>query len=106
MRTIFGRLSWCLSMSFLALFIGNVTAQQTKVTLKVSNIKKEAVPFASLTIVPVSDTTKALNSITDSSGIAIIELPYGHYDVSVSSVNYLPFKKGINIIGELPVFVL
>ncbi|MEO6455013.1 MAG: outer membrane beta-barrel protein, partial [Ginsengibacter sp.] len=91
---------------FFTLHASTAQAQQTGVTIKVIDAKREAVPFASLKIAALKDTSQIIIKITDSSGTALIDLSYGQYIISVSSVNYLPFKKGITIKVDHPVFML
>ncbi|MEO6455511.1 MAG: hypothetical protein ABIN97_15635, partial [Ginsengibacter sp.] len=95
-----------LTIFFFTLNTSTAQVQQTGVTIKVIDAKREAVPFASLKIATLKDTSQIINKITDSSGVAIIDLSYGQYIISVSSVNYLPFKKGITIKVDHPVFML
>jgi iron complex outermembrane receptor protein len=86
--------------------ITSIHAQQTNVAIKIINAKKEPLPFASVTITPVNDSTQTFNKISDSSGIAMFSLPYERYLVSVSSINYQQLKKGITVKSENPSFTL
>lgn len=106
-RPISHRIVLLISVIFFStLFTDNAQAQQTQVTLKVVDAKKEPVPFASVRVAAFEDSTQALSRITDSSGTVLIDLAYGQYSILVSSVNYLPFKKGITIKSDHPVFIL
>lgn len=95
-----------LVMTFLFCFvsISHTQAQQTNVTIKIINAKKEPLPFASITIRPVKDSTQLFNKVSDSGGIVKFDLSYERYLVSVSSVNYLPFQKGITVKTDSPSF--
>src|SRR5687767_5254826 len=85
-------------------FMSNTQAQQTNVTIKIINAKKEPLPSASVTITSVKDTTQSFNKVSDSSGIVVFDVAHEQYIISVSSVNYLPFKKGITIKTNNPSF--
>ena len=112
MKTTANRLQYSLVTFFISTFFlclsftGHAQAQQTNVTIKIINAKKEPLPFASITITLVKDSTQSFNKVSDSSGIAMFDLAYERYLVSVSSVNYLPFQKGITIKNENPSFTL
>jgi outer membrane receptor protein involved in Fe transport len=79
-------------------------AQQTSITIRIVNAKKEPLPFASVSVISVNDSNQYYDKVSDSSGIARFSLPYQQYIVSVSSVNYAPFKKGITVKSDNPVF--
>lgn len=80
-------------------------AQQTSVSIKVVNAKREPVPYATLIVTSAKDTLQNKKEVSDSSGIAIFDLIYGQYLVSVSAVNYAPFQNGINVKNETPSFI-
>ena len=79
-------------------------AQQTGVTIRIVNTKKEAVPFASVSVIPVKDSSQSLQKVSDSTGTVIFNLAHEQYLVSVSSVNYASFQKGITVKTDHPVF--
>jgi hypothetical protein len=79
-------------------------AQQTVVAIKIVNAKREPLPFATISVTPVKDSTKALHKVSDSSGTVTFNLAHGQYVVAVSSVNYTPFQKGITVKSDHPVF--
>ncbi|MDB5197297.1 MAG: TonB-dependent receptor [Flaviaesturariibacter sp.] len=80
---------------------------QTPVTFKVATSKKEVLPFATIKVAKVLDSTEVVEKLTDSSGIASFSLKSGaQYIVSVSSINYIPLQKGITVSGSNPVFNL
>ena len=82
------------------------SAQQTNVTIKIVNAKKQPLTFASVTVTGVRDSMQTFNKVFDSSGIAIFDLHRNEqYIVSVSSVNYATFKKGITVKNDNPVFI-
>jgi len=83
---------------------GNLQAQDATVTIKIINGKKESLPFATITVTSVKDSTQTFNKVSDSSGVAVFALQYQQYIVNVSSVNYAPFTKGIAIRNDNPVF--
>jgi hypothetical protein len=82
---------FCLLASF-------INAQNITVTLKTVNQKGEPVATATVSILPISDTTTAQNKITDSAGIALFQLGQNAlYIVRISSVEYAPLEKTINV---------
>ncbi len=87
------------SMLFFYIIQGsNVLAQQTNVTIKIVNAKKQPLAFASVTVTGIKDSMQTFNKVSDSSGIAIFDLYRNEqYTVSVSSVNYAAFKRGITV---------
>ncbi len=52
----------------------SIHAQQTNVTIKIIDTKKQPVPFASVTARGVKDSTQAFNKVSDSSGITKFDL--------------------------------
>jgi len=91
--TLVNRFFW------LSIFILSLTksyAQNINVTFKALNQKKEPVSFASFAVITRTDTTKILQQVADTNGIAFFKLSKGaHYLIKVSSVNYQPLEKGI-----------
>ena len=86
------------------LISGTAVAQQTPVTIRIVNAKREPLAFASVSVTLVKDSTKTLHKVSDSSGIVIFDLAHEQYLVAISSVNYAPFKKGITVKSDHPVF--
>ena len=86
------------------LFPACAAAQQTNVTIRVVNAKKEPLPFASVSVTSVKDSTRALHKVSDTTGIVTFNLAHEQYIVTVSSINYAPFQKGITIKSDHPVF--
>ena len=82
----------------------SAVAQQTAVTIRIVNAKREPLPFASVSVTSVKDNTKTLHKVSDSSGTVIFDLVHEQYLVAVSSVNYAPFQKGIIVKSDHPVF--
>ena len=79
-------------------------AQDAKVTIRIINQKKEPVPFSTVSVTPVKDSTRRVQKISDSSGVAVFTLLHEQYIVFVSSVNYAPFKKGITVKSDQQLF--
>lgn len=102
-RTLF---IFLISIFFFLFALSDLYAQQAGATVKIVNAKNEPVPFASLRILSVEDSAQLFRKITDSNGIAFVTLGYGQYTFDVSSVNYLPLKKGITIKAARPFFLL
>ena len=69
-------------------------AQETPITIKVINLKKEPVTFASIKITLHPDTLKVQQQVADSNGVAIFNLVKGgRYNVSISAINYQGIEK-------------
>ena len=97
----------CFLTAFIALcflFTQEGNAQQTVVTVRLLNAKKEPVPFASVSVTPVKDSTRSFQKISDSNGVAKFNLEYGQYLVTLTSVNHASFQKGITVKNNDPVF--
>src|SRR4051794_30491988 len=75
-----------------------VHAQIVNVTVKVVNAKGEALPFSTITILPVADTAAAQTKLADSTGAVLFTLQQnGLYKVRLSSVSYEPLEKSITV---------
>ena len=96
--------NFILPVFFLLLSAGTLHAQQAKVTIKIINNKKEAVPFASVTVTSFTDSAQKFNKVSDSAGVAVFDLTHSQYMVSVSSVNYASFQKGIVVKNDRSAF--
>ena len=82
-------------------------AQQIHIVVKVQNNKKEQIPFASLHVHMLRDSAVHYKKVCDSTGKAWFDLLAGEqYLVEVSSVNYLPFQKGITVKSNDSLFTL
>jgi iron complex outermembrane receptor protein len=103
-RTAFYKYILSLLVFFTVMSI-NAQAQQTDITIKIIDRKKQPVPFASVTIAVVNDSLQTISKVSDSSGSAVFSLAKKQYIVNISSVNYVPLKKGINVKKDDPVFV-
>ncbi|MGI8582508.1 MAG: outer membrane beta-barrel protein [Chitinophagaceae bacterium] len=86
------------------LYPESAKAQQTDVTIRIINAKRESLPFASVSVTSVKDSSISLNKVSDSTGTVIFNLAHGQYIISVSSINYAPFQKGLTIKSDRPVF--
>jgi len=76
------------------------------VRFKIINVKKEPVPYSTVNVVSIVDTTKQMQNISDSTGSVLFELEEQQvYVVRISSVNYKPFEKTITIKQENENFV-
>ncbi len=94
-----------LSLIFILLGSNLLNAQQTDVTFKIVNTRNEAVPFATIKVVPISDTLQLMQKTFDSTGTVVFNLIQGkQYTVTISSINYDPIQKGITVTGSKPVF--
>lgn len=81
-----------------------VQAQKSNVTIKIVNSKKEPLPFASVTVTSVADSTISFDKISDSIGSAAFALEQQQYMVTVSSVNYATLTKGILVKNDDNIF--
>lgn len=73
-------------------------AQNVPVSIKLADQKGETLAFATVTVMPVADTTAKQNKLADSSGTVVFDLAQNTiYVVRASSVNYEPLEKTINI---------
>ncbi|HYK57630.1 MAG TPA: TonB-dependent receptor plug domain-containing protein, partial [Flavisolibacter sp.] len=96
-----------LTVLFVLFFSFLATAQQAEVKIRVVNPKNEPVPFATLQLIPVADSTQSQQKVSDSSGTVTFMANQGaQYIVRFSSVNYLPAEKGITVKGASALFTL
>ncbi len=96
-----------LTVLFVLFFSFLATAQQADVKIRVVNPKNEPVPFATLQLIPVADSTQSQQKVSDSSGTVTFMANQGaQYLVRFSSVNYLPAEKGITVKGASALFTL
>lgn len=76
-----------------------VAAQKTTISLKVQDDKFRPVPYATVVLIPASDSTAAYSQVTDSLGRLRAEAALNQpYRVKVTAVNFLPFEKTILIL--------
>src|SRR5204863_6620313 len=76
------------------------------VRFKIINVKKEPVPYSTVNVVSIVDTSKQIQKISDSTGSVLFELEEQQvYVVRISSVNYKPFEKTITIKQENETFL-
>ncbi len=86
------------------LFSTVLFAQESTVSIKVINQKKEPVPYSTIKIVNRLDSAAAYTKVADSAGKATFNLKFGQYSVAVSAVNYQPKEKGITLSTNTAVF--
>jgi outer membrane cobalamin receptor len=85
---------------FLFISAAQINAQNIPVTIKIINIKKEPVIFATISVINRADSSQIIKKAADSTGKAIFQLKKnGQYTVSITSVNYQPIEKGIIVSG-------
>ncbi len=86
------------SLVLLSLFISDFAfAQEIPVTIKVTNSKREPVPFVTISAVNRLDSTQIFTKLADSTGKAVFQFSHGQYSISISAVNYLSLEKGITV---------
>ncbi len=82
-------------------------AQETNVSFKIINQKREGLPFATVSLTSVADSNTLLERTTDSIGAVIFRsVKTGNYQVRVTSVNYTPALKGISVTATDPSFTI
>ncbi|HEX8378742.1 MAG TPA: TonB-dependent receptor plug domain-containing protein, partial [Pedobacter sp.] len=86
----------CIFLSILFFNIQQATAQQSNVTVQVTN-GKAAVPFASVQIKSLTDSTNILSKTADSLGKATFNLNYGLYTFKASAVGFKPISRSLNV---------
>ena len=93
-----------LAFLFSLLFF-KLNAQQTTVTLKITNSKNDPVANASIKIINWPDSSTIQKKIADSSGVAVVSLSKNiKYSIVISAIDHLPFEKGINFTGNQTYF--
>jgi iron complex outermembrane recepter protein len=93
-----------LVIGFFSALVSN--GQITTVNFKILSPSNEAIPFATVTVLSVPDTTVQQQKITDSLGsVSFILLQSRPYLVRITSINYDPIEKSITIKGDNPSFV-
>ncbi|MBC7874860.1 MAG: outer membrane beta-barrel protein [Ferruginibacter sp.] len=81
------------------------TGEETTVTIRTVNQKKEPVAFASVTVINRLDTTQIIKKAADSSGMVKFNLvKNSQYTVRITSINYQPIEKGISTSGNQTTF--
>ncbi|GEO07774.1 outer membrane beta-barrel protein [Segetibacter aerophilus] len=79
----------------------HVLAQHSSVTVIVVDEKKLPIPFATVRASLPSDSTKSTQKITDSSGVAVLQLtPGSSYLFKISSVGYTQTEKNVMVTGN------
>lgn len=82
-------------------------AQHVNVNVKVVNPKQQPVSFASVTMIPATDSTRLLQAVADSSGLVQFQqIAQGQYIVKATSINFEPVEKRIIVRGTNAVFTL
>lgn len=75
-----------------------LSAQQATVRFLLVTPQKDPVPFATVRVYPVGDSTAVKQRVSDSSGVVTFPLEEAaSYRVQVSAVDFLPMEKGITV---------
>ncbi len=91
--------------ALLFIFTTQCFGQETTISIKIRNQKKEPVAFASITLTNRLDSTQVIKKVADSSGSAKFDLAKNNqYTVNITSINYQPIEKGISTSGNQTVF--
>ena len=99
------KLNLSATVLFMLFFHLGPQAQNLSVSFKISNKKKEPVPYANFQLVNRNDITNVLTRTADSSGRVKFELKKGgQYDLTITSANYQTIDKGILVRGDQSVF--
>ena len=94
-----------LSVFFLLLTGTRMAAQDSPVTIHLQSLKKEPLPFASVTVINRLDSSQVIRQVADSNGTSRFMLVKGQqYIVRVNALNYLPFEKNISATANTPAF--
>ncbi len=90
---------------FLLLFSLIIQAQEINVTIKALTLKKDPIPFATVTLYNRLDSTRTFTKVTDNNGSAQFVLKKNNqYNVNITAINYQPVDKGITISGDQTTF--
>ena len=96
---MFSKLFTFLSLSIF--FAIHTFAQQNSILLKVVDTKNNPVGFAHISITNTSDSTKQVNSISDSIGMCKINLtPKTNYTFKISALGYKKLSKNYFIVDQ------
>ncbi|MBL7747018.1 MAG: TonB-dependent receptor family protein [Chitinophagaceae bacterium] len=85
----------------------SLAAQETTISIKAVNQKKEPLSFATITVTNRLDSSITFQKAADSTGVAKFILAKNkQYTVAISAINYLPLEKGISTNGTQSSFTL
>jgi hypothetical protein len=89
---------------FFSLFLLTFLASNAQSRFRVSIVNKnqEAVPFATVSISSLADTTRKTTRVADSSGRVTLQLREGRYRLNVKAVNYKELVREISITSSQP----
>ncbi|MDB5232193.1 MAG: TonB-dependent receptor [Chitinophagaceae bacterium] len=98
-------LFFLLSLASFLVFSSAIKAQETtSLKIRLITAGREALPFVTIEVLRLADTTNVLRKVSDSTGTASFKLNAGNYIVRVSPVNYKPIEKGITVKNS-PLFI-
>lgn len=83
----------------------NAAAQQVPLILQLQGSNKDALSFATVSVLRATDSTKKMETLADESGIARFDLDPAAYIVKVTAVNYKSFRKEIRVTSAADSFV-
>src|SRR5690606_36317566 len=72
-------------------------SQENLISIKTLNETRQAVPFATVTIIRSGDSSLVARTSTDSTGVAKINLQDGDYFLSITSVDYLRLDEALKV---------
>ncbi len=94
-------------LAIATLFSLSLAAQETTISIKAINQKKEPLSFATITVTNRLDSSITFQKAADSTGVAKFTLTKNkQYTVAISAINYLSLEKGISTNGTQSSFTL
>ncbi|MFL5788823.1 MAG: TonB-dependent receptor domain-containing protein, partial [Flavisolibacter sp.] len=83
----------------------SVAQAQSNVQIRIINNKNIGIPYSTITVISITDSSVRQNKISDSSGTANFQLVKGqHYVVKASAVNYSDIERSIVVSSDNPEF--
>jgi iron complex outermembrane receptor protein len=74
---------------------------QVQLTVKVTDPKKTAIPYATVRVIALADSSRVQQGVTDSAGTVRLSLSEpGAYRVQASSASYIAHEKGVRVTGS------
>lgn len=101
---MFSNRSLLLSIIF-SIVVVTANAQETTVRFQINNQKNQPVSFATIEVLPIPDTARKQNAVSDSNGVvSLVLLQAKPYIIRISAVNYKNLEKNITVKGDNPLY--